>query len=141
MIILDTNVVSEAMKAEPAQAVKQWLNNQISRSLYLTSISLAELRVGIARLPDGRRKDATEDVLNFTLSTLIDTRILPFDYQAAEAYARIDSITKSKGKAIALPDGQIAAIAMAHGFAVATRDTAPFDAAGIDVINPWSFEV
>ena len=140
MIILDTNVVSEAMKAEPADVVRHWLNNQIARSLYLTSVSLAELRVGVARLPEGRRKEATADVLNFTLTKLIDTRILSFDHRAAEAYAQIDAHAKSAGKAISLPDGQIAATAKVQGFSLASRNTKPFDAAGVDVINPWSFD-
>lgn len=137
MIIVDTNVVSEPMKPKPSPAVIDWLDNQRSATLYLTTTSLSELLSGVAMLPDGKRKAATEDVLDHLLKTLFGDRILPFDRAAAGTYADILSVTKRNGFAIGVPDAQIAAIARCYGFCVATRDTAPFKAAQIDVADPW----
>lgn len=137
MIILDTNVVSEAMAPAPNPHVISWLNEQDARSLFLTSISLAELRTGVARLPDGRRKATMHDVLNHTLGKLIDQRYLAFDHLAAETFATMAANAERQGRTIGFADGQIAAIALQSNFAVATRDTSPFETAGLDIINPW----
>lgn len=137
MIILDTNVISEPMRSNSNDRVLEWLDNQTVETLYLTTINLAELLVGIETLPEGRRKEGLSTALTSLLSNLFGTRILPFDQSAAVAYAPIIARAKNAGHAISLADGQIAAIATAHHFMVATRDTAPFEAAGIDVINPW----
>ncbi len=137
MIILDTNVVSEPMKPKPSPLVLSWLDNQISTMLYLTTTSLSELLSGVAMLPDGKRKQAAEHVLDHLLRTLFSDRILLFDKAAAGAYADIVSSAKRNGLAISMPDAQIAAIARCHGFCVATRDTSPFKVAEIDVIDPW----
>ncbi|WP_404403378.1 type II toxin-antitoxin system VapC family toxin [Pelagibacterium halotolerans] len=137
MIILDTNVISEAMRAEPHPSVRDWLNAQTAQSLFITTTSVAELRYRIERLPDGKRKAALWQILDFTMGKLFDTRILPFDRAAAEMSARITARAEAQGKAIGLADGQIAAIAADRQYAVATRDTAPFMAAEIDVIDPW----
>ena len=134
MIILDTNVVSEAMKPDPDQAVQAWLDDQAAETMYLTSVTLAELLFGIGALPVGRRKN----ILNEALGGLLDLfgeRILGFDADAARCYA--DIALKARIKGLPMADGYIAGIAAAHGFVVATRDTAPFQAANIAVINPW----
>ena len=137
MIVLDTNVVSEPMKPGASEVVHAWLDRQDPETLFLTSTSLAELLVGIDRLPSGKRKDGLADALNDLLETLFGPRILPFDRQAAMAYARVIGRMKATGHGISVGDAQIAAVAASHGFAVATRDTAPFSRAGIQVINPW----
>lgn len=136
MIVLDTNVVSEAMKPEPYPAVLAWLNDQAAETLYLSSVTLAELLFGIAALPAGKRKDMLSKTLE-GLERLFCDRLLPFDIDAARRYAELAVKAKTSGRGFPTPDGYIAAIAASRGFAVASRDTAPFEAAGIAVINPW----
>ncbi len=138
MIVVDTNVVSEAMKAEPEPAVIAWLNGQRSRSLYSTAINVSELRFGIERLPEGARKAALRSIYEFTVGRLFGPRILSFDPAAAEEAARIAARAEAAGRTLGIADGQIAAIAKVHGFAVATRDVQPFYRAGIDVLDPWA---
>lgn len=138
MIVLDTNVISEPMRSNSDPAVMAWLDRQVADTLYLTTINLAELLVGIENLPDGKRKDGLGAALAELLSSLFESRILSFDQAAAKAYAPIFARAKASGRAIGVADGQIAAIATDRGFAVATRDPAPFIAAGVPVINPWS---
>ncbi|HEY9216024.1 MAG TPA: type II toxin-antitoxin system VapC family toxin [Ancylobacter sp.] len=138
MIVLDTNVVSEPMKLNGNPAVLAWLDRQVAQTLYLTSTSLAELLVGIEILPDGRRKEGLSAALIELIEVLFAGRILPFDTAAATLYGPIIGRARNAGRAISVGDGQIAAIAAAHGFKVATRDTAPFIAAGVEVIDPWT---
>ena len=137
MIVLDTNVVSEPMKHNGDPAVLGWLDRQLAETLYLTSISLAELLVGIENLPNGKRTTGLDAGLAELMAALFGPRILAFDYHAARAFAPLISRARSVGQGISVSDGQIAAIATVHGFSVATRDTAPFIAAGVPVINPW----
>jgi len=137
MIILDTNVVSEAMKLGRDPAVVAWLDRQLAETLYLTTISLAELSIGIEILAAGKRKDGLSIGLSDLLAKLFGSRILPFDRQAALAYGALVGAARTAGKAVSMPDGQIGAIASVHGFTVATRDRTPFVALGIPVISPW----
>lgn len=139
MIILDTNVVSEPLRPAPDPAVLDWLDRQTIETLFLTAISLAELRYGVAALPEGRRKAGLAAALEGRVVALFGSRLLAFDAAAASAYALVRTRAKAAGLAIGAADGYIAAIAAAHGFAVATRDTAPFRAAGVAVIDPWAF--
>lgn len=136
MIVLDTNVVSEAMKPVPHPSVRAWLNDQAAETLYLSSVTLAELLFGIASLPAGKRKDMLTQALD-GLWGLFRDRLLPFDIDAARHYAGLAIIARTSGRGFPTPDGYIAAIAASRGFIVASRDTAPFEAAGITVINPW----
>lgn len=136
MIILDTNVVSEAMKPEPHPAVKTWLNDQVAETLYLSSVTLAEMMYGIGALPEGRRKRGLGMVFDGIVA-LFGERVLAFDADAAHHYAALAIKARAVGKGLPIADGYIAAIAAARGYAVATRDAAPFQAAGIAVINPW----
>ncbi len=137
MIILDTNIVSEPMKPGGNPAVRDWLDRQAAETLYLTATSLSELLVGIEILPRGKRREGLATALNELLVRLFGPRILPFDRQAAIAYAPLIGRARDSGCLVSVADGQIGAIADVHGFAVATRDTAPFLAAGVAVINPW----
>lgn len=137
MIVLDTNVVSEAMKPEPTPAVRAWLDAQEAETLYLSSITVAELMFGIGALPRGRRKDRLAAALDGLLD-LFSTRILPFDTSAARRYADLAVRARAAGRGFPTPDGYIAAIAVTHGFAVASRDTSAFRAAGLTVIDPWT---
>lgn len=136
MIVLDTNVVSEAMKPEPNATVRSWLNNQTAESLYLSSVTLAELLFGIAALPTGKRKDRLAQALD-GLMKLFEDRVLPFDTEAARHYAELAVSARNGGRGFPTPDGYIAAIATSRGFVVASRDRAPFEAGGLQVINPW----
>ncbi|MBV1704736.1 MAG: type II toxin-antitoxin system VapC family toxin [Hyphomicrobiales bacterium] len=135
MILLDTNVVSEAMRPQPAGAVRVWLDDQDAETLYLSSVTVAELTFGVGALPKERRKDALTSALDGALK-LFGTRILPFDLDAARHYGDIAVRARAAGKGFPVPDGYIAAIAASRGFAVATRDAGPFVAAGLAVIDP-----
>jgi predicted nucleic acid-binding protein len=138
MILLDTNVVSEPLKLTCDVGVLTWIDAQIIETLYLSTISLAELRFGIAALAPGKRRDTLLTSLEQRILPLFVGRILPFDAAAAEAYAVLRARARAQGKAIAPADGYIAATAISHGLIVATRDTSPFEAAGLTVINPWN---
>ncbi|SAL46023.1 twitching motility protein PilT [Caballeronia udeis] len=136
MIVLDTNVVSEAMKPEPHPAVRAWLNEQAVETLYLSSVTLAELLFSIGAVPTGKRKDMLAQALDGLLGLFRD-RVLPFDTDAARRYAELAVTAKAGGRGFPTPDGYIAAIAASRAFIVASRDTAPFEAVSIAVINPW----
>ena len=133
MILLDTNVISEPLRREPEPRVIQWIDAQLLETLYLSTITVAEMRAGIALLPAGKRRTGLQENLEQRLLPLFAGRVLPFDLACTQAYAELIAA----GLAIAAADGYIAAIAAAHGFAVATRDISPFEAAGTTVINPW----
>lgn len=137
MILLDTNVVSEAMKPEPDPAVRNWLDEQAAETLYLSSVTITELMFGIGALPKGKRKDMLTAALDGVL-TLFADRILPFDTNAARHYADLAVKARAAGRGLSTPDGYIAAIAASHDFAVASRDASAFTAAGITVIDPWT---
>ncbi len=137
MILLDTNVVSEAMKPAPDDAVRAWLDEQAAETLYLSSVTIAELMFGIGALPKGKRKDKLADALDGVMKVFAD-RILPFDVDAARRYADLAVKARAAGKGFPTPDGYIAAIAASKDFAVATRDASAFDAAGVEVIDPWN---
>jgi toxin FitB len=138
MILLDANVVSEPSKTSGNTNVLAWIDAQIIETLYLSTISLAELRFGIAALPECKRRDTLHFSLEQRVLPLFAGRILPFDDPASQSYAQLRAHARVAGQAIAPADGYIAAIAATHGFAVATRDTSPFEAAGLAVINPWT---
>ena len=136
MIILDTNVVSEAMRPVPDAYVRSWLNEQASETLYLSSVTLAELLFGIRSLPMGKRRSSLDRALKELLE-LFEGRVLPFDTDAARHYADLAVTARQSGQGFPTPDGYIAAIAASRGFVVASRDTSPYAAAQVQVINPW----
>ncbi|PUE20699.1 VapC toxin family PIN domain ribonuclease [Limnohabitans sp. MMS-10A-160] len=138
MILLDTNVISEPLKLSADAGVLAWIDAQSIDTLYLSAISLAELRFGIAALPAGKRKETLQLGLEQRILPLFADRILPFDAAASQTYANILSMARTQGKAISTADGYIAATAKRHGFIVATRDASPFEAAGLTAINPWT---
>ena len=138
MIVLDTNVVSEPLRLHGSPVVRSWLDGQAAETLYLTATSLSELWLGVEILPAGKRRDGLDEALGDIIARLFGSRVLPFDQRAAKVYAALVVRARTAGRAIGVADGQIAAIAQVHGFTVATRDTLPFAAAGLPVINPWS---
>jgi predicted nucleic acid-binding protein len=137
MIVLDTNVVSEIMRPVSNPHVVVWFDSQHPQEMFLTSTSLAELLSGIAAMPSGSRQSGMFDTLHKLRTRYINPRILPFDEASAEMYGLLTSLAKKNGRAISVADWQIAAIAKVNGYAVGTRDTSPFEAAGVAVINPW----
>jgi predicted nucleic acid-binding protein len=137
VIVLDTNVISEPLKPFADPVVAAWLDRQPKETLYLCAPVLMELLLGISLLPDGKRKRAMATAVQATLTTYFADRFLAFEREAAVAYASLASRAQARGFSNSIGDCQIAAIAAVHGFAVATRDTAPFLAAGVPVINPW----
>lgn len=138
MIVLDTNVISEAMKPVRTQRVLDWLDERRSQDLYTTSVTLAELHIGMELLPEGKRKASMNAMLSELSDRLFAQRILAFDTSAARTMAGINKRAVSRGFNISFADCQIAAIAALHGFSVATRNESPFLAAGSDVVNPWT---
>lgn len=137
MIVLDTNVVSELWKVAPAPAVLAWVDAQAIETLYLAAVTVAELRYGIAAMPEGRRRTVFQERMEREVVPAFSGRILPFDLDASRHYATFMARARAAGQAIGTADGYIAASAIARGFAVATRDTSPFEAAGVRVFNPW----
>jgi toxin FitB len=135
MILVDTNVWSEATKSEPDQAVRQWANANQDR-LWLSTIVLAELRAGSALMPAGQRRDRFAAEAD-ALVTVYAERLLTFDEAASRAYGFVLESAKRLGRPIKTADAMIAATAMAHGMSVATRDTGDFAGAGVALINPW----
>ena len=138
MIIVDTNVLSEPMRADGNPAVAAWLDRQMTDTLYLTTVNLAELLLGIELMPFGLRRSRLEVRIGEVTDAFGERRTLVFDARAARLFAVLVARAHAAGQAIGVADSQIAAIAAAHGFSVATRDTAPFIAAGVPVIDPWN---
>lgn len=137
MIVLDTNVISELWKAAPDPNVLAWIDAQMIETLYLSAITVAELRFGLAVMAVGKRRTIYQDRLEGEVLPAFTGRVLPFDLDASKAYSGLMAQAKAEGKAIGRADGYIAATAAARGFMVATRDLSPFEAAGLSIINPW----
>ena len=137
MILLDTNVISEPQRREPHAGVLEWIDAQALETLYLSVITVAELRAGIALIPAGKRRDSLHENLEKRLLPMFANRVLSFDMACTTAYAGLLAKSRAAGLTVETADAFIAAIALANGFAVATRDTRPFETAGVSVINPW----
>jgi predicted nucleic acid-binding protein len=137
MIVLDTNVMSELVRDQPAEAVKRWVRKQPSALLFTTAISEAEILYGVALLPLGRRRTVLGQAVAAIFDDELAGRVLPFDSVAARIYADILADRRRRGRPVGQSDAQIAAIAASHGASVATRNTADFIDCGIAVVNPW----
>lgn len=140
MIVLDTNVVSELMKAAPADEVVAWIGARPARSFYTTSITQAEILHGVRLLPPGHRREELEEAARAMFREDFDGRVLAFGTDAAPAYARIAVERREAGRPISQFDAQIAAIARCFGASLATRNVKDFEGCGIDVIDPWGRE-
>ena len=138
MIIIDTNVVSELMRASPDPAILAWFAGHTADTLFLTAISEAELRTGAAILPAGQRRERLVGAIDAMIEQDFAGRILPFDSPAARSYSAIAAARRAAGKPIMDADCQIAAIVRACGASIATRNVSDFEGCGIDVINPWN---
>ena len=137
MILVDTNVVSEPLRSVPEPRVADWLNAQALETLYLSTISVAELRFGVRALPNGRRRDRLHEDLERQVLPMFAGRVLAFDLAASQTYADLMAKARFADRAISVSDGYIAAIAVANAMIVATRDTALFEAAGLRIVDPW----
>jgi toxin FitB len=137
MIILDTNVVTEVMKASPAAAVVSWLNARDSSALFLTAITLGEIHYGLRAMPQGLRRHRLEEGFERVIAAAFTGRILAFGEEAAAHYGEVMARRKELGRPLSVPDGQVAAIARLLGFAVATRNVRDFLACGIEIVNPF----
>jgi toxin FitB len=138
MILIDTNVISELMRTSPDARVVGWIDAQPLETLYLSAITVAELRYGVALLPTSKRRNALHESLETQVLPLFAKRVLAFDLPASQTYAELMAKARAGGLAIGVADGYIAATAAANGMMVATRDTAAFQAADVSVINPWT---
>ena len=137
MFVLDTNVVSELMRPVPAPAIESWLTDRPTSSLFITAISEAELRFGVAVMPSGKRRDVLAAGLERMLTTGFADRVLPFDSAAARIYAEMATARRAAGRPISQADCQIAAIARSRGLAVATRNVRDFQDIGLNLVDPW----
>jgi hypothetical protein len=137
MIILDTNVVSEPLRPEPAPQVLAWLDAQPMGRLFLTTITWAELLSGVAVLPVGRRRAELQSALTQRVLPLFEDRMLAFDAAAAEAFAAVHAGARAAGNPIGFADGAIAAVAAARGFTLATRNVRDFLGTRLRIVNPW----
>ena len=138
MLVLDTNVVSELMRERPSLQVLRWMDNQLAANLFVTSVTEAEIRTGIAILPEGERQAGLAAAAERLFGVFFAERVLPFDSDAAQAYAMLAAGRRAAGRPISQSDCQIAAIARCVGASVATRDVDDFEGSGVEVINPWS---
>lgn len=138
MIVLDTNVISEIMSRQPADAVLRWLDVQPTEILYISSISIAEISYGLNALPAGRRRQDLQGRFDRFVAIGFSNRILPFGEDAAHAYGEIMGHRRRRGRPMSALDGQIAAIARVQGFAVATRNVDDFEECGLEIVNPFA---
>lgn len=137
MILLDTNVVSEVMARVPSASVLGWLDACDASTLYLSTVTIAEIGYGLRVLPGGKRRRLLEDRFDEFIELGFEHRVLPFDHDAARAYAVLMARRRAIGRPMSIPDGQIAAIARASRFAVATRNVRDFEECGLEIVNPF----
>lgn len=137
MIILDTNVLSELMRAAPAPQVLTWVDRQAPHDLAITAITVAEILHGIARLPAGQRKRRLHALALTMFDEDFAERILPFDAPAATHYATLVAAAEARGRPVGMADAQIAAIAQWHEATVATRNLRDFKSLGVALFDPW----
>jgi toxin FitB len=137
MIVLDTNVISEFMKESPAPQVVAWADAQDAGALWISAITATELYLGVERLPEGRRKRQLLETVTRWIDDILERRVLSYDLEAARFSAELFHRRKRQGRPVGIADMQIAAIALAHGATLATRNVADFEDTGISLINPW----
>lgn len=137
MILLDTNIVSEMMRATPELAVLRWMNRQPSSRVHLSTVSVAEITYGIRILPEGRRRRSLQHSFDRFVTTAFSERLMDFDREAALQYGEIMASRREIGRPMNVADGQIAAVARSRGFILATRNVSDFENCDLELINPW----
>lgn len=138
MIVLDTNVVSALMRNEPDAAVVAWLDRQPAEAVATTAITVLEVRIGLAALPDGRRRRALQKAFGEVLDADLGGRVLPVDRTAAERAAAIQALLRSRGRSIEVRDLLIAGVVAARDAALATRNLRHFEGLGLRLVDPWA---
>jgi toxin FitB len=137
LIILDTNVLSELMQKVPDPSVVEWLDQQPAESIWITSITLFEARLGLALLPNGRRRQGLELAFEQVLAEDLEERVLDFDRSAAETAAGLAAERQRNGRTVDMRDTQIAGIVIARRATLATRNVKHFADLTAEVVNPW----
>jgi predicted nucleic acid-binding protein len=137
VILLDTNVISELIRPKPDEGVTEWLDSLDATAVATTAITAAELLYGIARLPDGKRKERLNEAIHGLIEDDLGGRVAPFDAAAATRYAALVSDRDKAGRPISMADAQIAAICLGLGATLATRNTSDFEDTGIGLLDPW----
>jgi predicted nucleic acid-binding protein len=138
MIILDSNVISALMHENPDDTVLEWLDKQAVTSIWTTSITVLEIRFGLARMPAGRRRARLEHVFDRALVEDLQNRVLPFDQPSAERTATLMARRELQGRGIELRDAMIAGIVLTRRAALATRNSKHFEHLELGLINPWA---
>jgi hypothetical protein len=137
MIVLDTNVISELMRSEPERCVVDWLDAQAADQIAITAVTVGELLYGVARLPDGKRKQRLHQLAMTLVEEHFAEAVLAYDVRAAQIYSALVARSESKGRAVSIADTQIAAICIEHEALLATRNCKDFEHLGVQLINPW----
>jgi len=138
MIVLDTNVLSEALRPSPEHSVLEWLTKQPRASLFTTTVTQGEVLYGIRLLADGKRRRGLWDAAKRIFAEDFADQVLSFDSDAAEMYAEIAASRRSAGKPISQFDAMIAAMARSRGAILATRNAKDFEDCNIDIVDPWT---
>ncbi|OJW30454.1 MAG: VapC toxin family PIN domain ribonuclease [Rhodospirillales bacterium 69-11] len=137
MLVLDTNMLSEIMRPEPERKVADWIVRQQSEELFTAAVCQAEILSGLAVMPSGRRRTELEEAARAMFTDDFDGRVLPFDIEAASAYAKVFAARRNAGRPSGTIDLMLAAIARARGASVVTRNVADFEGVGVAIFNPW----
>jgi len=137
MIVLDTNVISALMRKEPEKPVVKWLDGQPAASVWITAITVMEIRFGVQAMPKGRRQEALIRAFEMMLKSMIEGRVASFDTEAGMHAAELMAERKRKGRPAEVRDTMIAGIALANRATLATRNTQHFEDLSVTVINPW----
>jgi toxin FitB len=137
MILLDTNVISEFIRTAPDPRVLNWSRNLLPSQIATTTVTLAEIEIGVRCMPAGLRQNSLRARIDAFLLNIIGARVFPFDQSAVPHFGAIGSARKARGRACATADLMIAAIAANNGFSVCTRNTADFEFCGVALLNPW----
>jgi predicted nucleic acid-binding protein len=139
-VLLDTNVLSELLRAQPDSSVLAWFAAMPANGLFVSAVTQAEMLLGAQLLPAGRRRQGLEQALAAMFLEDFSARVLPFDSRAAADYAAVVATRRGAGTPISQFDAQIAAIALSHRLGLVTRNVSDFDGCGLALINPWAFD-
>ncbi|TZG32415.1 type II toxin-antitoxin system VapC family toxin [Agrobacterium sp. B1(2019)] len=137
-LLLDTNVLSEVTKPRPDERVLKWLHELDEDRAFISIVSIAEIRRGVALMDSGRKRDALKEWLTYDLPQRFEHRTIPVDGPVAFAWGDLMALAKRNGRGLASMDGLIAATAVAHDLTLATRNTKDFEGLGIDIVDPWA---
>ena len=137
-LLIDTNVLSEVTKPAPEQRVLDWLDGLDEDRAFISVVSIAEIRRGVALMDTGRKRDALDEWLSLDLPQRFDQRVLPVDEQVAVAWGDLMALAKRRGRGLASMDGLIGATAITHDLTLATRNRKDFEGLGVELLDPWT---